>query len=67
MNLYRVLTLNVQLKTNVAEGERFFVCSEFTNAADVVIVQINVHKLLLSVHSAPAKKQRGRVRPLQES
>lgn len=49
------LTLNIQLKTNVAEGEGLFFRSQLTDTADVVIVQINVHKLLLFVHSAPGQ------------
>jgi hypothetical protein len=50
----------------VAEGECFFVCSQFTNTANVVIIQVNVDKLLLFVHSAPVKKQKGRVTQVRE-
>lgn len=50
----------------MAEGECFFVCSQFTNTADVVIIQINAYKLLLFVHNAPIKKQKNKVTQFQE-
>lgn len=51
-----ILTLNAQFKAHMAEGKRSCVRFQFTDAADVVIVQVYVHKVLLFLHDASAKQ-----------
>ena len=53
------LTFNSEFKADVAEGHGPSVCLQLADTADVVIVQVNVHKLLLFIHSAYGSKGRG--------
>lgn len=52
------LTFNAQLKADVAEGQGACVCFQLADTADVVVIQINVHKLLLFVHSTTSERNR---------
>lgn len=52
------VTFNVQLETNVAERKRLLLGAQLADAADIVIVQVDAHELLL-VHSALGRVQRG--------
>lgn len=49
------LTFNAELETDVAEGHSPRVCLQLTNTADVVIIQVYVHKLFLLIHGVPAE------------
>lgn len=53
------LTFNGEFKADMAEGHGPRVCLQLAHTADVVIVQVNVHKLLLFIHSAYRTEGRG--------
>lgn len=52
------VTFNIQLETNVAERKRLLLGAQLADAADIVIVQVDAHELLL-VHSALGRVQSG--------
>lgn len=56
--VFTLFTFEVELKANVAEGQSSCFCLQFTDAADIIVVQINVLKLLLFLHVGPATKRR---------
>lgn len=51
-------TFEVELKANVAEGQSSCLCLQFTDAADIIVIQINVLKLLLFLHVGPVGHSR---------
>lgn len=51
-----ILTLYAQLKAHMAEGKCSRVRLQLTDAADVVIVQVYVYKVLLFFHAGSAKQ-----------
>ena len=53
------LTFNSEFKADMAERHGPGVGLQLADTADVVIVQVNVHKLLLFMHSAYGSKGRG--------
>lgn len=49
---HHYLTFNSEFKADMAERHGPCVCLQLADTADVVIIQVNVHKLLLFIHSA---------------
>jgi len=56
----RFLTFNAEFKADVAERHGPRLRLDLADAADIVIVQIDVHKLLLFIHFASGGSERKR-------